>query len=808
MHDGVVPARSYPSAPSERPAVAATTAVTETPPSNPLERPLSVIRRYKWLIVAMTLAAGCVGIAASRMIKPKYEVKATIWVSTDSKTGSAGPIRSAELLNAGAWIELFRSFHVVDEVVRRLSLFLKPASAGDAPIFAGFRLADRFVPGAYELEIHRDKQTWILRRGATGPLAIFGRGGGVVLARGTANDSVGVTLGFQWQIPQRVFQGSGDRRIKFSVSTPRETSVDVLKRLENKLQMGSNFLWLNYNDPDAQLAARTLNTWLAEYVKAAADLKNRNIVQFANILEGQLQYAEKATQDAEAAYQKFRVHSITLPTDAGPMAPGLGGMFAGDPALTSYFDQKIQYDNLRHDREAIEKSVGTVAGGGLPYEGLWLIPTVANGPGAEALRDALRSLNQARARLSVERQSFTDEYLPVRITKTSIDVLQKQTIPQLANQLLAQLREREADYQRRIQGASKELQAIPPRTIEEMRLKRAVAVAEVLYTNLKSRYAEAQLSAASAYPDVSVLDTAIAPGRPASKTAPMIVVIAIVGGLGIAIGLALLLDTMDKRLRYTDQVISQLGLGIAGAVPLVPKGGINASSPEQVVQFVESFRSLRMHVMNASPGERIALAVTSAAPGDGKSLVSANLALSFAEAGLRTVLIDGDTRRGSLHRMFGLKLTDGLTDYLAGSISETEVLRSTTHDKLSFVSCGRRNQHSPELLASAKLRRFVEQLSRSFDVVLFDTPPLAAGIDGFAISAAAGSILMVLRVGQTERRLASAKLAVLDRLPVDVLGAVLNGVPLTGEFQYYAYTSGYSVERGDPIGQLVGSAQK
>ena len=198
--------------------------------------------------------------------------------------------------------------------------------------------------------------------------------------------------------------------------------------------------------------------------------------------------------------------------------------------------------------------------------------------------------------------------------------------------------------------------------------------------------------------------------------------------------------------------------------------------------------------MNAVPGQRLTLAVTSAAPGDGKTLISTNLALSFAEVGLKTVLIDGDTRRGVLHRMHGLKPAGGLTEYLAGLIDEGQAVRPTSQANLSFVSCGVRHPRSPELLASPRLKRLVEILSQKFDVVIFDTPPLAAGIDGYAISAAAGHVLMVLRMGQTERRLAAAKLSALDRLPVDIIGAALNAVPSTGEFQYYAYSSGYSVE--------------
>ena len=107
------------------------------------------------------------------------------------------------------------------------------------------------------------------------------------------------------------------------------------------------------------------------------------------------------------------------------------------------------------------------------------------------------------------------------------------------------------------------------------------------------------------------------------------------------------------------------------------------------------------------------------------------------------------------------------------------------------------------MLTSPSLKEFVTHLSEQFDVVIFDTPPLAAGVDAYAISAATGSILMVLRMGATERRLVAAKLAVLDRLPVEVLGAVLNGASLTGEFQYYAYSSGYQVEGDESGGSLM-----
>ena len=763
------------------------------PAQHPLDRPLAALRRFKWLMLAVFLLSIVAGYIAARMTERKYEAKATLWIdsrSGGSGRGKSGPLEGADLLTTSQYVELFKSYKVVDQVVRRLGLFVRPTDPADAPLFASFAVEDNFRTGPYALRIDKTRKTWALQAGQGG-----------IIDRGAASDSIGRKLGFRWQLPAAAFEGSGEKTVKFGVTPPREGSVKLLKSLVAKMSQGSNFVWLTFTDKRSKGSAQTLNTWVSVFIEVASDLKKRNDVEVAHLLSEQLRFAEKATQDAETAYQSFRVRTITLPTESAPLASGIND--TRQQVMQSYFQQKIAFDNLRQDREAIERSLAAAAKGEAPYEAILLIPSVSQVASAEGLRDAFKSLTATQARLRVERQTYTDEYPLVKELKASVEALEKQTIPQLAARLIVELRQRETDFQRRIDGQSRELAEIPARTIEEMRLNRGVQVASGLYANLKNRHAETQLAAVSAVPDVSVLDTAIAPLMPTSTTASKMFLAALGGGLGAAIGLALLLDMIDKRIRYTSQATNDLGLSIAGAIPRVPKGGINASSPEQVSQFVEAFRSLRMHVMYGVSGTPVVLAVTSAAPRDGKSLISGNLALSFAEAGLRTVLVDGDTRRGSLHKMFDLKMPGGLTDYLDGSLGEENVVRSTAYRNLSFVSCGRRNTRSPELLTSPRLKSFVEHLSKSYDVVIFDTPPLAAGIDGYALCAAAGNVVMVLRMGETEKRLASTKLAMLDRLPVGVVGAVLNDVPQTGEFQYYTYSPAYAIDRDDSNAELA-----
>jgi polysaccharide biosynthesis transport protein len=751
-----------------------------TIPRPPLERPLSAIRRYRWLVLGILVLALVGGMAATQFVKPQYEVRATIWIEPETPVGEiSGPIRPRELLNSSAWVELLHSYRIVDAVVRKLALYVKPENLADFAMFSNFAIADRFVPGKYELTIDRTKKRW--------HMALKD---GTLPDSGSMGDSVESRAGLRWVIPATAFMGTGEREIDFTVSTPRETAVDLMKQLNADLPEKSNFLWLRLRGENPQLAQQTLNTWLKEYMDVASELKKRNVVQFASILSGQLSYAETSLRDAEKALEDFRVHTITLPAEGGPVAAGVE--MTRDPALKSFFDQKIEYDDIRHDREALEKVVAGVRAGTVPWEAELLIPSVSQSPGAAALRDAFTQLHAKQTELAAKRETYTDQHPAVRDVAASVQTLQTQTIPQLSAQLLAQMREREGEYQRRITSASQELQAIPTRTIEEMRLRRAVAVSEALYTTLKSRSAEAQLAEASATPDVTVLDSAVAPLKPSRDTAPTVFLLALFAGVGAAIGLAMLLDAFDPKIRYPEQVTNELGLSIAGTIPRFPRGRVSSRSPEQISQLIESIRTVRMHVQHATKMP-VSIAVTSPSPGDGKSFVSANLAMSFSDAGFRTVLIDGDTRRGALHEMFEMPVVPGLTEYLSGAASLGAAIHPTSHERLSIIPRGKRKPNSPELLTSSMLPALAAELRQRYDVVIFDTPPLAAGIDGYAVAAAAQNVMLVLRIGKTERRMASAKLELVDRLPVHVLGAVLNCVHLRGEFEYYKYAEGYGV---------------
>jgi tyrosine-protein kinase Etk/Wzc len=185
--------------------------------------------------------------------------------------------------------------------------------------------------------------------------------------------------------------------------------------------------------------------------------------------------------------------------------------------------------------------------------------------------------------------------------------------------------------------------------------------------------------------------------------------------------------------------------------------------------------------------------------------------MAFASSGHRTLLIDGDVRCGSLHSTFGLQATPGLVEYLGHGTDIDAVVKPTGTDNLFLVTRGTRAIKAPELLVSDRMSGLIQIARQRFDVVIIDSPPFIAGVDAYALGAAAGSILVVLRQGMSDRKLAAAKLAVVDRLPIRILGAVINGVPSGGMYRYYGtdYYAGKPANRENKLshsrGLIVGA---
>ncbi len=765
-------------------------AESQTATSGGMGRYLSVLQRFRWMIIGVTVLGTIGSAVATGFIKPEYRVGATVWVESLPKSGStgggggggAGPIEPGRLLPAPGWIQLLKTFRVLDPVVRERHLYLSLGKDSDGPLFRDFDVAERFYSGDYVFSVSANGKSYTLdNRDANFNEA------------GSLGDSIGRKAGLRWALTTS--PALRKRKVKFSLVTPREASVDLLTKLTTQMETDGNFLRLTFSGPDPDAAAATMNALIHRFVDEAAQMKKRKLTELSNLLDEQVTNAQKALKEAETEFEDYKIKSATLPKEDVTIAVGL--TVQQNSVMSSYFQERLILEQLQAHRKELETILVSSETDEHAVDAYLGNPVVKD---ALDLRLVLEELSREQVALRGLRQKYTDEKREVKESLDKIHNLRSKVIPEAARALIAQTRSKEKELVDQIDKDSKELRNIPIRSTEEARLRRTFESQEKLFALLQARYEEAKLAEISEVPDIRIIDEAVPPNQPSKNTVPVIIGFGFVASLALSIFIGFVIDRLDRRFRYPDQASKELGLSILGAIPEIPQG---STDPDKTAQVVEAFRAIRLNIAHLYPNSQpIVLTITSPNAGDGKSLISSNLALSFAEAGYSTLLVDGDIRRGRLFQMFGADRKPGLLDYLSGETEFDAMLRTTPHRNLRLIPCGTRRQQGPELLGTERMRQLFQTLKTRYGVIIVDSPPLGAGIDPFVLGTLTGNLLLVLRAGESDRQLAESKLQVLDRLPIRILGTVLNDLR-SGDtaYKHYAYISGYGAEN-EPAAEL------
>jgi polysaccharide biosynthesis transport protein len=743
-----------------------------------LRRYWAAIKRFRWLVIVLAALGTIAGVVATRFIEPVYEARGALWISDVGLTNNGGAYRPPELLPNGSWMQLIRSFAVVDRVVAKQRLWVKGKTWRDSVALEGIDFTPRTIAGDYTLWSDSTKGTYSLAEAQKG-----------IFEHGRLGDSVGKSVGFRWAPTVASLQGN--QRVQFTVVQPRSVGVGLISRLDVTMQENSNFLTLTLTGADKWQTADLLNVWMQQFLTTAAELRTRSLTTQATILEAQRASAEEGLHNAENALQAFRSRVITKPTEVAvpPAAAALGVTPPPDALTGELYKNQTDYETIKRSREAIEALIPEARQGNFAPDVLASVPAIQNAP---MLSAALKDLVDKESQLRTLRGTYTDSMPAVKNMAAAVRTLRTQSIPDLMQTQVNILRGNENRVAADIKADSAALEGIPARTTEEGRLRRDQATAEAAYNNVESRYETARLGAVSTVPDVSILDPALPAASAQRNVKAILVGGGFLGAVGLGVVIALLFDMLDHRFRYPEQIADELGLDVMGAIPTVPKPGEADKDPDAVLQSVEAFRGLRMNLHHMFDSPPVMVTISSPGVGDGKSMISSNLALSFAEAGFRTLLIDGDIRRGKLHSIFGIERRPGLLDYLSGDVDASHVMREVpVHGALTLIASGTRRHRGPELLTSARLPALLNMVRSKFDVIIVDSAPLAAGVDAYALSVATRNLLLVMRTAHTDRRVAKAKLKLMERLPVRILGAVVNAVPSTDLYSEYSYLYGY-----------------
>lgn len=747
-----------------------------------VRRLLESLWRWKWLVMGCTVLGIAGGLIASRFVTPMYEARGTIWLERDQ--GRGGPLRAQDPLAGQGWTSVFRSNAVIEPVVRDLGLFLRTGALEgvDPRVFDNFRVGESTVGGEYTL---------VVDPGGSYELALADT---AAVERGELGGAVGESFGFDWTPPASMFESNA--RATFSVRTTRQAVMGLQQALDVRYSEDAGIFSASLTWPDARESARLLNALQDQFIATATDLKNAQLRETLSILRTQTDSAYQRLAKAESSYQQFRVGAITQPsenqliTGMGGQASGRDGTMArGDPVFGQYFQTRLERREIERELEQLGRILQEIRSSG--YVDMLTLMSLRSANQHPPLQSAVNLLNEKEAERRAQLLTFTEQAEPVQIISEEIEELKRAAVPSLVSELIGQLQQRLGQVEDQLAAEGEELQAIPGRTIEQARLEREVRAAEGLHDNLQSNMKQAELAEATSSPGLQVLDRATVPLSPTEDTVPRIMLMASLAGLGLGLAGALLLDRMDKRIRYPDQIERGLGLPLLGIVPrLDAAGGVDANVA------VESFRSIRVQISHSNGSSRGLVMITSPAPRDGKSMVAANLAISYASAGFRTLLLDADIRRGHAEEMFAVHRSPGLADFLRGEATADEILQMTKVDGLTVIAKGSGKNFNLELLDSVEMDAMLTSLKADYDVVVVDAPPLAAGADALVLGRRADKVVVVLRAGETDQVLARAKLELIGNVDVPIVGAVLNAVPTNSH--YYPYYANYYYE-AEPV---------
>ena len=296
------------------------------------------------------------------------------------------------------------------------------------------------------------------------------------------------------------------------------------------------------------------------------------------------------------------------------------------------------------------------------------------------------------------------------------------------------------------------------------------------------------------------------------KIWPILPVILGIGGLLgclVGFGVGCLVEMADKTFHNPDQIIKQLRIPLIGHIPVIGQSKrylVENSLIEPIVctyhrpksQVSEAFRAVRTALyFNTQGAKHSVIQVTSPTPGDGKSTLASNLAVSIAQSGKRVLLVDADMRRPRQHGTFGISSRVGFATVLSGQSEWRDTMFECEEiEGLTVMPCGAKPQNPAELSSSPQVKLLIEEMRQEFDFVIIDTPPLLAVTDPCPIAARVDGVVLCLRIKKNVRVSAERAVELIGNLGASCIGLVVNGVGAQSgygsQYTYGAYRAGYS----------------
>ncbi|HUV65925.1 MAG TPA: polysaccharide biosynthesis tyrosine autokinase [Sedimentisphaerales bacterium] len=540
---------------------------------------------------------------------------------------------------------------------------------------------------------------------------------------------------------------------------------------------------------------RRQDTELDQKLKAMMDFKSENIAlafenRNGNVILDKLESlsAEMTQAQIQAVQAKFAFENIK----AMMGEPILLKRFVdGQRAQSSYLPAEIEWARLENESEQLELQLSDQRQTAIPDDAA-----------VAALR---QKVNQVQNRLQLLYTRFAEAQLAA------------------AQQQYEAAKEKEQQIAAYFEAQRQEALKLNRQLAEYRMLESDWEQTKKLCDILDDRIKEIDITEDVGGPNINVLEIAVAADKPSIPAKARCIAIALLAGLVLAGALALVRDWMDQRLHSVEEIAAVLGVPIVGSVPSATRRESAAARGQKVEldsqsAWAESYRTMRTAVFfGISKAKGRTILVTSPEAGDGKTTVVSNLAIAMAQAGQKTLVLEADFRRPMQHKIFGLNHHDkGLSSVLAGHESPEGAIKSTRIPGLDLLTCGPDVHNPSETLQSAGFEKLVKLLTKQYDRIIVDSPPVLPVTDAQILASICQITLLVLRAEKSTRRASQQARDALVRVGAHVFGVVVNDAPNNGHYGcyhgngYYKRTNGSRLRennRGATPGKTVGVAK-
>lgn len=534
----------------------------------------------------------------------------------------------------------------------------------------------------------------------------------------------------------------------------------------------SRLVRLHFDSPVPEFSARVANTLAESFIASGLERRFGASSYAKTYLEQQLKAVKARLEQSERQLVAYAQRENLVSTAAG---------------------QSLAGQNLAD----LNASLATVQEQRIRAQARWSQAQAANGaalPADMLSNSIIRTLQEQRAQLQGQYQQklqvFKDDYPEMRQLRGQIAELDHQIAAELRN-IRASVRaeynaalSQERLLQRQLGALRADALDVDGRSIEHNIIKREVDTNRELYDGLLQRYKEVGVAGDVRSNNISIIDRAQVPTQRFKPRLSLNLALGLLLGLVLA-GLATAaLEYIDDSLKTPGDIEQRLRLAVLGIIPKLSRQSPAEAFRDPRSAFSESYRSLRTALQfSTNNGIPRSLLFTSAVAGEGKTTSALTLARNLAELGKRVLLIDGDLRNPSLHKLLGIGGQTGLSSFLAGVAPLPEVILPTDDDLMSVIVAGPLPPNPAELLAGDRLVTLLRTVSQQFDQIVIDGPPVMGIADAPILAHVAEGTAMVVQAGKT--RIATAQAAV-KRL--QVARAQIVGCLLT---QYDAKAAGY-----------------